>query len=160
VVRGSRLTAAEKARIAELAATGLPGRLIGKELGRSHRAVWAHVVKLRQPAPRERRRSALRLSLAEREEISRGLVGGESFRDIARRLGRAPSTVSREVTRNTWRSWATGSGATSSTLMTGPSVGNWNVFVAGRSAHGAMASSPPSMDPDEQSSAGARCATP
>ena len=44
--------------------------------------------------------------------------------------------------------------------MTGPSVGNWNVSVAGRSAQGAMASSPPSMDPDEQSSAGARCATP
>jgi IS30 family transposase len=39
----------------------------------------------------------LRLSLAEREEISRGLAGGESLRAIARRLGRAPTTVSREV---------------------------------------------------------------
>jgi IS30 family transposase len=37
------------------------------------------------------------LSLAEREEISRGLAGGESLRSVARRLGRAPSTVSREV---------------------------------------------------------------
>jgi IS30 family transposase len=39
----------------------------------------------------------LRLSLAEREEISRGLAGGESLRGIAARLGRAPSTVAREV---------------------------------------------------------------
>jgi IS30 family transposase len=50
--------------------------------------------------PRERQRSALRLSLAEREEISRGLVAGDSCRRIARQLRRAPSTVSREVTRN------------------------------------------------------------
>jgi transposase, IS30 family len=50
--------------------------------------------------PRELRRSELRLSLAEREEISRGLVTGDSCRQIARRLKRAPSTVSREVTRN------------------------------------------------------------
>ncbi|WP_457473290.1 helix-turn-helix domain-containing protein [Streptomyces sp. TE4109] len=40
------------------------------------------------------------LSLAEREEISRGLAAGDSFRAIAGRLGRAPSTVSREVGRH------------------------------------------------------------
>jgi IS30 family transposase len=50
--------------------------------------------------PRELRRSELRLSLAEREEISRGLVAGDSCRHIARRLKRDPSTVSREVARN------------------------------------------------------------
>ena len=44
-----------------------------------------------------RKRSALRLSLSEREEISLGLAAGESMRSIARRLGRAPSTVTREV---------------------------------------------------------------
>ena len=38
--------------------------------------------------------------LYEREEISRGLASGESLRGIARRLGRAPSTISREVKAN------------------------------------------------------------
>jgi IS30 family transposase len=42
----------------------------------------------------------LRLSLAEREEISRGVAAGESLRVVAGRLERTPSTVSREVARN------------------------------------------------------------
>jgi IS30 family transposase len=50
--------------------------------------------------PRERRRAPATLSLLEREEISRGLVAGDSVRAIARRLGRAPSTVSREIRRH------------------------------------------------------------
>jgi IS30 family transposase len=41
-----------------------------------------------------------RLSLAEREEISRGVAAGESARVIAGRLGRAPSTVTRELGRS------------------------------------------------------------
>jgi IS30 family transposase len=53
----------------------------------------------RRPAP-EPKRSPLRLSMTEREEISRGLASGESMRSIARRLGRAPSTVSREISSN------------------------------------------------------------
>lgn len=51
-------------------------------------------------APRPRQRSARVLSLAEREEISRGLAADASIRSIAQRLGRAPSTVSREVRRH------------------------------------------------------------
>lgn len=51
-----------------------------------------------QPAPRCR--SCLALSLAEREEISRGLVRGQSIRSIAIGLRRAPSTISREIKRN------------------------------------------------------------
>ena len=51
-----------------------------------------------RPAPR--RRSQRTLTLAEREEISRGMVAGLSLRTIAARLGRAPSTISREVQRN------------------------------------------------------------
>jgi IS30 family transposase len=58
---------------------------------------------------RLRDRSPLRLSAAEREEISRGLLVGESVRRIAGRLKRAPSTVSREVVRNggrrRYRAW-------------------------------------------------------
>jgi IS30 family transposase len=51
-------------------------------------------------APAPRRRSAKALSAAEREELSRGLSAGESLRSIARQIGRAPSTVSREIKRN------------------------------------------------------------
>jgi IS30 family transposase len=82
-----RLSELEKWRIAELAAQGLPSRVIGKEIGRAHRTVWGYIRVLRRPVVPERRRSALRLSLSEREEISRGLAGSESRRSIARRLG-------------------------------------------------------------------------
>jgi IS30 family transposase len=51
-----------------------------------------------RPVPRQR--SRLALTLAEREEISRGIVAGRSIRSIALLLGRAPSTVSREIQRN------------------------------------------------------------
>ncbi len=51
-----------------------------------------------RPAPR--RRSRLALTLAEREEISRALVAGQSMRSIAAQLDRAPSTISREIKRN------------------------------------------------------------
>lgn len=50
--------------------------------------------------PPERRRSPSALTLAEREEISRGIVAGCSIRSIAVILGRAPSTISREIKRN------------------------------------------------------------
>ena len=50
--------------------------------------------------PAQRRRSRLALTLAEREEISRAVVAGHSIRSIATALGRAPSTISREIKRN------------------------------------------------------------
>jgi IS30 family transposase len=50
--------------------------------------------------PPSRSRSRLSLTLAEREGISRGVVAGYSIRSIAGSLGRAPSTISREVNRN------------------------------------------------------------
>ena len=95
-----RLSEREKDEIARLAAAGLPSRLIGQQIGRHHRTVWGHIARLRRPAVLEPVRSALRLSLAEREEISRGLAGGESLRAIAHRLARSPSTISREVATN------------------------------------------------------------
>jgi len=51
-----------------------------------------------RPAPHRRSRWAL--TLAEREEISRAVVTGYSIRSIAVQLGRAPSTISREIKRN------------------------------------------------------------
>ena len=51
-----------------------------------------------RPSPKKRSRRAL--SLAEREEISRGIVANLSIRTMASQLGRAPSTVSREIARN------------------------------------------------------------
>jgi IS30 family transposase len=51
-------------------------------------------------APRARRRSARSLQVTEREEISRGLAAGLSVRQVAAKLGRSPSTVSREIVRN------------------------------------------------------------
>jgi IS30 family transposase len=51
-----------------------------------------------RPAPRCR--SRLALTLAEREEISRAMVAGHSIRAMAAQLGRAPSTISREIKRN------------------------------------------------------------
>jgi IS30 family transposase len=60
-------------------------------------------------ASHERQKSRLRLSLAEREEISRGLLAGESCRAIAIRLNRSSSTISREIAmgggRQTYRAW-------------------------------------------------------
>jgi transposase, IS30 family len=95
-----RLSEREKQEIERLSALGLPSRVIGKEIGRAHRTVWGYIKVLRRPPAREPVRSPLRLSLTEREEISRGLAGGESSRAIARRLGRSASTVSREVAAN------------------------------------------------------------
>lgn len=51
-------------------------------------------------APLQRRRSARHLSFEEREVISRGLAAGQAIRVIAQSLGRRPSTISREVSRN------------------------------------------------------------
>ena len=50
--------------------------------------------------PRPRQRSARQLSFADREELSRALVSGDSGRAVARRLGYAASTISRELARN------------------------------------------------------------
>ena len=73
---------------------------IARELSRSVPAVTYLVMRHGGIPPAERHRSKRVLCASEREEISRGIVVGESVRDIARRLGRAPSTISREILRN------------------------------------------------------------
>lgn len=73
---------------------------IGRRLDRKSSSVFSVLSPSGGIRPAEGRRSARSLSLAEREEVSRGLVAGRSLRSIARHLGRAPSTISREVGRN------------------------------------------------------------
>jgi hypothetical protein len=89
----------ERRRLAELVAVGAPPWKLHQEINRSGDAMAA-VVAPRQPVRREPVRAALRLSLAEREEISRGLAAGLAVRAIARGPGRAPSTVCWEVVVN------------------------------------------------------------
>jgi IS30 family transposase len=73
---------------------------IARLFDRHHSAVQRILAETGGIRPALRRRSRLALTLAEREEISRGMVAGRSIRMIAATLGRAPSTVSREVRRN------------------------------------------------------------
>lgn len=93
-------TAAESAEIWERWRKGEGLKSIGRAFGKPSSSVFAHISPLGGIQPPPRRRSRLSLSLTEREEISRGLVHGHSLRRIACGLGRAPSTVSRELTRN------------------------------------------------------------
>ena len=73
---------------------------IARHFGRSHSSIQGILSRTGGIRPLPRRRSRLSLTLAEREEISRGLSAGHSLRSIATALGRSPSTVSRELHRN------------------------------------------------------------
>jgi IS30 family transposase len=73
---------------------------IGRALGKHAGSIYGVLAAAGGMAPAARKRRETALSLREREEISRGLVKGRSIRVIASLLGRAPSTVSREINRN------------------------------------------------------------
>jgi IS30 family transposase len=90
----------EKEQIWSRRAAGESLRLIGRAIGRPFATVHDHVADSGGVRPPPRRRAAKQLTLEEREEISRGLAAGVSVRVIARWLGRAPSSVCREVNRN------------------------------------------------------------
>ena len=77
---------------------------IGRALDRARATVHCTIRQHGGVAPRERRRSRLALTLEEREEISRGVAAGDSARRIATRLGRSPSTITRELDRHGGRS--------------------------------------------------------
>jgi len=99
------LSTAEQAEIWDRYEAGQYIQPIARAIGRSSKAVRALITKtggVRPLVPNEW--SDARLSLVEREEISRGIAGGESARRIALRLGRAPSTISREIDANGGRS--------------------------------------------------------
>ena len=102
--RRRMFTAAESAEVWDRWQRGEGLNLIGRIIGRRHTAVFAHLKPHGGIRPAPRRRSSRVLSLDDREEISRGLACGLSLRSIAGRLGRAPSTVSRELHRNGGRS--------------------------------------------------------
>ena len=85
-----RISDVERQRIAGLLAEGAPVWRLHREISRSRYAIRRAVIALQRPARREPKRSPLRLSLAEREEICRGLAAGRSLRGIASGLGRAP----------------------------------------------------------------------
>ena len=73
---------------------------IGRAYGKCHHTIRAVLLPRGGIPPLARRRSRLALTFAEREDISRGIASGSSMREIAGRLHRATSTVSREVTRH------------------------------------------------------------
>ncbi len=73
---------------------------IGRAFGKDHVSIQFMLSQHGGIVPAARRRSLLTLTLAEREDISRGIASGSSIREIAKGLQRAVSTVSREVTRH------------------------------------------------------------
>jgi len=76
---------------------------IGRYFERSHTSIQNILSQTGGIRPPERKRSSRSLSLSDREEISRGIVTGRSIRSIAAELGRAASTISREISRNNGR---------------------------------------------------------
>jgi IS30 family transposase len=107
----AHLTVEQRRLALRLRARGLSLREIGPQVGCSHQGVALIV---RHVSQRPVRRDGWvpgpgRLTLADREEITLGLHAGESFTAIAARLGKAVSTVSREVAanggRDGYRAW-------------------------------------------------------
>jgi len=73
---------------------------IARLFDRSHGSIAGVLARTGGIRPPQRRRSQRALTLPEREEISRGVVAGQSLRSIAAALQRAPSTIGREIKRN------------------------------------------------------------
>src|SRR5881396_1352485 len=93
-------TAAEKTELWDRWKRGESLKAIGRAFGKQSSSIYFLVAPHGGIRPAERRRSRLALTLAEREVISRGVTAHRSARSIAKLLGRSPSTVSREISRN------------------------------------------------------------
>jgi IS30 family transposase len=89
-----------RAQLWEMWGSGKSFSEISRAIGHPPGSIFTVIKQTGGYVPRPRRRRPGTLALSEREEISRGLARGDSVRQIARVLGRAPSTVSREVARN------------------------------------------------------------
>ena len=96
-----RLSESEREELWDRWEAGESQRSIARALDRAPATIRTRLLSSgwRRPVPAAEWCS-LRLSLDEREEISRGIARGESLRSIASRLGRSSSTVSREVASN------------------------------------------------------------
>ena len=95
-----RLSHADRAGIERHIRDGETFATTAVRVGCSEKSIQRYLASIGGIQSRGRPRSPLRLSREEREEVSRGLRGRESLRAIATRLGRAPSTISREVAWN------------------------------------------------------------
>ena len=106
---GRRLSHEDHVEIQRRVSEGETFASAAAAVGCSTKSIQRFMARTGGMLPRSRARSPLRLSLADREELSRGLMAGESLRQIAARLGRAASTISREVAwnghRDTYRAW-------------------------------------------------------
>jgi IS30 family transposase len=94
------LSAAQRVEVWRRWKAGESLHAIGRAVGKAHVVVNFLLKRHGGIAPPVRRRSRRALTLAEREDISRGMASGCPMRIIAQRLRRAPSTVSREVARH------------------------------------------------------------
>jgi IS30 family transposase len=97
-------TDAQKALMWERWKEGWTLHQIAQLFNRPHNSVQGILSRTGGIRPQARSRCAWALTLAEREQISRAMVEGQSVRSVAAQLGRAPSTVSREIKRNGGRS--------------------------------------------------------
>lgn len=93
-------TAEQKSEMWERWKNGESLKEIGRAFERGSSSIFGQLSPTGGIQPAPRKRSRLALSLSEREEISRGLVGMQSLRQIATTLKRSPSTISREIKRN------------------------------------------------------------
>ena len=96
-------TVAEITELWRRRAAGETGTRIARHMGLDATRLRNYIHEAGGIRPRPQNRSQRALSLQEREEISRGLAASDSLRAIAVRIGRSPSTVSREVARNLGR---------------------------------------------------------
>src|SRR5450830_1280714 len=93
-------TAAEKTELWDRWQRGETLKAIGRTFGKPSSSIYCQLAPHGGIRPSPRHRSRLALTLSEREEISRGIAAHQSARSMATLLGRSPSTVSRELSRN------------------------------------------------------------
>jgi IS30 family transposase len=98
--QGRGFSAVEKTELWDRWQRGETLKAIGRAFEKPSSSIYFQLAPYGGIRPAPRRRSRLALTLVEREEISRGIAAAETARSMARKLGRSPSTVAREISRN------------------------------------------------------------